>query len=491
MADLPDYLAPDSPDWRKYVEDWRVTQPGLITQFDRLQNPINGLTATSMDELSRTITTGLDRGYSALQIADGVADESYPGIAGKFSDFEDWRSEMIARTEAREAFNAGSLRSYADGAVDQVEAIDGDFDERCRIRNGERWPFNPDTGEILTQASDLEEHPNGGLTWGPMGSQQSLLRGLAEQDKIERGLADVAQGAVQDVVRYAPTNANYGVFGGRSVSESLRAGEGGTRYRPTPPTKAFQKVLDTVTKQIDSVHGDGQLPDLPVYNTTKGMRTSLGQFRSMRDGSPLDIKIRSASNKDSLSYLTHEIGHFLDNSALRKDGEKWATEDITKGPIAQVFKAIEDSEAFKKDTSLLNEIAAESRAHPYGQGLPREPDGRIIWHPLHSYESFLRYATSNRELWARAYAQYIAEMTGDETMLATIQSEVNLNEVYHGATGADQIAYQWTTADFAPIKDAITQMFVDLGYMEEEGASAAAVAEPVVAKPWVPTPITW
>src|SRR5438270_88223 len=116
-VDLPSYLAPDASDWRQYVEEWRVSQPELATQFDRLQDPINGLTATSMDDLSQTITTGLNRGYSALQIADGIAEEGYPGIAGKFSDFEDWRSEMIARTEAREAFNAGSLRSYADGAV--------------------------------------------------------------------------------------------------------------------------------------------------------------------------------------------------------------------------------------------------------------------------------------------------------------------------------------------------------------------------------------
>lgn len=166
---LPDYLPPDTPEWRKYAEEFRATDPGLATQFDRLQKPIAGLNETSLNELSRTIKEGLDRGYSAMQIANGVSDEGYIGIAGKFRGFEDWRSEMIARTEAREAFNAGGLRAYADAGTTYVEAIDGDYDERCRVRNGERFPFDPVTGEIQADASELEEHPNGGLTWGPAG----------------------------------------------------------------------------------------------------------------------------------------------------------------------------------------------------------------------------------------------------------------------------------------------------------------------------------
>jgi hypothetical protein len=133
MADLPAYIAPDSSEWRKYVEEWRLQQPDLATQFDRLQDPIANLNATSMDELSGVITTGLDRGYSALQIANGVADEGYVGIQQTFGRFEDWRSEMIGRTEAREAFNAGSRRAYADAQIEEVEAIDGDFDEHCRF----------------------------------------------------------------------------------------------------------------------------------------------------------------------------------------------------------------------------------------------------------------------------------------------------------------------------------------------------------------------
>jgi hypothetical protein len=482
-VDLPSYLAPDASDWRQYVEEWRLTQPELVTQFDRLQDPINHLTDTSMDDLSRTITTGLDRGYSALQIADGVVEENYSGIAGKFNDFEDWRSEMIARTEAREAFNAGGLRSYADGAVDQVEAIDGDYDERCRIRNGERFPFDPVTAEIMADASELEEHPNGGLTWGPMGSQQSLLRGIAEQDAIEtaRGLVNEVVSAVeQAAIQYGPAN----IEGGRSVSDALQAmgrpgrmtyqrdpttGQVVRGFIANPPPASMVKLLEKTDKLIDSVHGDGLLPDLPVSATTKDMKGAGGMFGSRADGQPVYIKIRATTGENATSYLTHEIGHFLDNSALRQDGLNWATDDITAGPIAQVFAAIQNSAVYREDMALIDQIAADTAATRSPTGLfPRDATGRVIYPDNYQLSPLLKYATSNRELWARAYAQYIAEMTGDPASMATIESDVTAARV--AGARASVVRYQWTVEEFEPIKEAITQMFIDLGYMAPEEA---------------------
>lgn len=487
--DLPSYLPVDAADWRKYVENWRVNQPELATQFDRLQDPINGLTATSMDELSQTITTGLNRGYSALQIADGIPEEGYAGISGKFHDFEDWRSEMIGRTEGREGFNAGILRSYVDGAVDQVEAIDGDFDERCRIRNGERWPLNLLTGEIEAPASDLEEHPNGGLTWGPMGSQQSLLRGIAEQDLRDLGgqvAGDVIGAAEQVAMQYRPTN----IDGGRAVSEALHAvGRPGGQYTTfqneagqlvrgrvaNAPPASMIKLLNKTTKLIDDTHGDGRMPSLPVSATTKDMKGAGGMFGSMSNGDAVYIKIRATTGENATSYLTHEIGHFLDNSALRigtdarGDPLKWATDDITSGPIAQVFAAIQDSNVYREDMAMMDQIASDTAATRSPSGLfPRDASGRVMYPANYQLSPLLKYATSNRELWARAYAQYIAEMTGDPQSLATIGKDVTASRV--AGPEASVVRYQWTTEEFAPIKEAITQMFVDLGYITPEEA---------------------
>jgi hypothetical protein len=61
-----------------------------------------------------------------------------------------------------------------------------------------------------------------------------------------------------------------------------------------------------------------------------------------------------------------------------------------------------------------------------------------------------------REVWARAYSQYIAEQSGDELLLHALER------------GQQRpIADQWTTQDFEPVRNALHDLFV--------------------AKKWIPT----
>jgi hypothetical protein len=240
-------------------------------------------------------------------------------------------------------------------------------------------------------------------------------------------------------------------------------------YVTGPPPASMVKLLNRTDKLIDSVHGDGLLPNLPVSATTKNMQGAGGAFGSMTDGRPAYIKIRATTGENATSYLTHEIGHFLDNSALRQDGEKWATDDITAGPIAQVFRAIQESAVYREDMAMLDQIAADTAATRSPSGMfPRDATGRVIYPANYQLSPLLKYATSNRELWARAYAQYIAEMTGDPASMATIESDVTAARV--AGARANVVRYQWTVEEFEPIKEAITQMFIDLGYMAPEEA---------------------
>jgi HK97 family phage portal protein len=142
---LPDYIAPDAPDWRAVAEEWRGGQfPFLESSFDKLAANVTQIDETTRGKLADTVEEGLRRGYSPLQIANGYDQEGYRGVAGVMDNAEDWRAEMIARTEGRQAFEAGSLASYAMAEVPAVEAVDGDeFDEACRTRNGSVFPLVP------------------------------------------------------------------------------------------------------------------------------------------------------------------------------------------------------------------------------------------------------------------------------------------------------------------------------------------------------------
>jgi hypothetical protein len=74
--------------------------------------------------------------------------------------FDDYRSELISRTETAQVYNDAALRSFGELEVTEVEAIDGDEDAECAARNGKRYP--------LDEAMGITDHPNGTLDWVPV-----------------------------------------------------------------------------------------------------------------------------------------------------------------------------------------------------------------------------------------------------------------------------------------------------------------------------------
>lgn len=73
-----------------------------------------------------------------------------------FEDFPDWKADRLARSEIRDAYNAGTLLT-AQAAAAQVQAIDGTDDPVCKDRNGRVFEVD--------EAFAEREHPNGTLGW--------------------------------------------------------------------------------------------------------------------------------------------------------------------------------------------------------------------------------------------------------------------------------------------------------------------------------------
>jgi hypothetical protein len=290
----------------------------------------------------------------------------------------------------------------------------------------------------------LEEHPNGSLTWGPIGNASAdFFRQVGSQEAAgrfeEEALGDIGR-AARDVPN--PDRPN--------VSGSLRPampykGNRLIRGEADPskePPLAFKKFVQKVGKTIDNVHTDGDLKMLPITNGGQS-RGSLGTFWS-RMGQPRSIGIKTGAEGRE-STLAHEIGHWLDYAGIPRAAEldrlgmsyDTATAMGEKGPLKEVMAAIKDSQAFK-------DLKAHSADRAYSSG---------------GYFKYLQYLTSSKELWARAYAQYIAEESGDAAMLA----EINVG-VVSGTREYLPVATQWTKEDFAPIRAAISRVFRDLGW---------------------------
>ena len=111
---------------------------------------------TAINEITRDEITKI--------IAAGVAEEISPGALGDLIEastvFDEYRAELIARTELVNAYNGAAIDSYREVGIEKVEAVDGDGDEECAARDGQI--FDAD------EAEGIEDHPNGTLDWIPV-----------------------------------------------------------------------------------------------------------------------------------------------------------------------------------------------------------------------------------------------------------------------------------------------------------------------------------
>lgn len=102
-------------------------------------------------EVRKLIAQAVEQGLSPLEAGD---------LVEAWSGWDEYRAERIARTELMFAYNAAALDTYAEYAVTQVEALDGDEDEECAARNGQVYD--------LPDAAAITDHPNGTLDWAPI-----------------------------------------------------------------------------------------------------------------------------------------------------------------------------------------------------------------------------------------------------------------------------------------------------------------------------------
>jgi len=201
---------------------------------------------------------------------------------------------------------------------------------------------------------------------------------------------------------------------GRPVSEALKVGR--------------LDKLDEAKEAIalmDSIHGDGNLPDLPVLKNNS--MNAQGMFSYSFLGR-VGTKIQLAKSANcTAGTLWHEIGHFLDYNGLARNG-------FQSNLINTEFSTIVD---LANNTTEIQNIKSE----------------------LYISKDDKDYYLDRREIFARAYAQFMATKTGHKGAMDEISRIVSRQSWIKNI--------QWSESSFEPILKQFETSFEKIGWMQK------------------------
>lgn len=206
-----------------------------------------------------------------------------------------------------------------------------------------------------------------------------------------------------------------------------------------PGGPKMQPVRDTL-KAIDTVHDDGNLPTIPVDQ--KVARRSFGTYWSLGNRAG-KISVKTSGEHPRLT-TAHEVGHFLDHQAIGSAGRFASNSD----PLLNEWGVtVERSQAYQALASIKPGTRVEVTLDS-GQTFTYQYDRKYIG-----------YLQRNEELFARSYAQYIAERSGDEALLKELDQVIERQ-----GKQPLSIPTQWEHEDFRLIAEAFDRLFAAQGW---------------------------
>ncbi|HRF80163.1 MAG TPA: DUF935 family protein [Flavobacteriales bacterium] len=208
-----------------------------------------------------------------------------------------------------------------------------------------------------------------------------------------------------------------------------------------------QDKLKAVLDVINSVHGDGELPEIPLVHDVASV---FGDFTEV--GGPLRIRI-NFSDPHYRIHIIHEVAHWLDNSVLRYNQRGvWGSfnaRNMPDHPMRPLYNAITKSKATKHLQAIVDL-----------KKVPKAPDGSRIELLDEELYEVRDYLLQPEELFARAYTQYIVEKSGDATLMEDIVTWDRRR--FNG-----DLRRHWDPQDFAPIRKAFDQLFKREGWLND------------------------
>ena len=411
----------------------------------------------AVDGLLNALITGLSSGQSSLQIAKAMNNGMGMGMD---------RAMLIARTETQRAYRMGSVEQYRQSGV-----VTGFM--RLVQKSGACFACLMLDGEEFDVASELDDHPRGRCTaipivrgvppptWdkGPdwfLNQDEARQRAILGNTRFEMW----KNGTPLQSFGHKIHNPIWGASPAVVPIKDLKAGGAVVNVGRMPPNippkivseikagsipvsnaldisgiknKEIKSETELALRAIDKVHGDGNLPTIPISQAGAGR--NYGTFFASGN-TPIKISISPKGDHKALTTI-HEIGHLIDHSGMGK-GLRWSSELLGGVENNIIVKTARESSWYKGVWSRTK--------------IPiNNPAGDAVSYTIN--KKYVRYLMSSKEVYARAYAQYVAEKSGDSILLSQLKKLQDM-----------PFPTQWSTEDFKPISKQFDKLFTDRGW---------------------------
>ncbi len=321
----------------------------------------------------------------------------------------------------------------------------------------------------------------------------ALEEAEAEEESVEENEAKSAD-ANWDEVKHP--RADNGQFGDGSLSSSINKptvswneitpGLVSTLVRATPhpftpqgrsvskglQLQANAKNLAPILKVIDKLHGDGELPTVPLSRKPAEERGEQGKYEYSPKGETLSL---SVTPRNPTPYLTviHEIGHFLDHKGMGEDKE--AREVFSTHRLHLDWSGDEQQE-YDEQWTQFHAAVTSTRAFQFlmeikeaktltEKGLTRHDPIEVEYQIDRKHVAYL---LAPEEVFARAYTQYIVTRSGSPTLRKQLAHHMSFSQrtAFGGLTKHD-LHYPefWDPDEFEPIAKALDELFERHGWI--------------------------
>jgi len=208
-------------------------------------------------------------------------------------------------------------------------------------------------------------------------------------------------------------------------------------------------VVGLVLRAVDSVHGDGGLPRLPVnLSSLVEEYAEASYYFDSASNTALRIWISPDAEVPELSFL-HELAHFVDHKGFGQAGERQQKPFASEGNplLSEWRRSVFASEA----ASRLREVSEFRSARV------ALDDGTSV--SVDIDRAYVEYLLEPKELFARSYAQYVVVNSQNKTL------QRQLDGLRYEPL-ASLYPLQWEEADFLAIADALDDVFQQQGWIK-------------------------